>query len=141
MSKDNENEKRIHSTAQQTILLIPNFLKLLYRLTSDRRVPLREKAILFGAVAYVVSPLDFLPDVIPVLGQIDDLLLIALILQRFMNSVDRRVVLEHWDGRESLLVTIEKILEFTRYLLPAGIYEKVVHKARPQYIDADYEIK
>ncbi|NMC26952.1 MAG: DUF1232 domain-containing protein [Syntrophomonadaceae bacterium] len=141
MSKDNENEKRIHSTVQQTILLIPNFLKLLYRLTSDRRVPLREKAILFGAVAYILSPLDFLPDVIPVLGQIDDLLLIALILQRFMNSVDRRVVLEHWDGWESLLVTIEKILEFTRYLLPAGIYEKVVHKARPQYIDADYEIK
>ena len=141
MSKENENDNRIRSTAQQTLLLIPNFLKLLYRLTSDKRVPLREKAILFGAVAYVLSPLDFLPDAIPVLGQIDDLLLIALIVQRFMNSVNRRVVLEHWDGGENLLVTIERILEFTRYLLPAGIYEKVVHKARPDYIDADYEVK
>lgn len=131
----------IRAHAEEALLLIPNFIKLLYRLAADKRVPLREKALLGGTVFYVLSPLDFLPDAIPFLGQIDDLLLVALVLQRFMNSVDRSILMQHWDGRDNLLDTLEKILEFTRYLLPAGIYEKIVHKSRADYIDIDYDVK
>jgi uncharacterized membrane protein YkvA (DUF1232 family) len=134
-------DDRMRDSAKQALMLIPNFVKLLYRLVGDQRVPLQEKALLLGTVAYVVSPLDFLPDAIPFLGQIDDLLLVALILQRFMNSVDRRVLLDYWDGRADLLVTIDKILAFARYLLPSGVYNKIVKKARQDYIDVDYEVK
>jgi uncharacterized membrane protein YkvA (DUF1232 family) len=133
--------KNYENMAREALLLIPNFIKLLYRMVVDQRVMAREKAILLGTMAYVISPLDFLPDVIPFIGQIDDLLLLALILNRFLNSVDRSVVLEFWDGSENLLVAVHKILDFTRYLLPQGVYEKVVKKARQDFIDADYEIK
>lgn len=127
--------------AREALLLIPNFIKLLYRLVVDSRVMAKEKAILLGTLAYVISPLDFLPDVIPFIGQIDDLLLLALILNRFLNSVERSVILEFWDGPESLLATVRKIIDFTRYLLPQGVYEKVVKKARQDFIDIDYEVK
>jgi len=138
---ETKDAKRYETMAREALLLVPNFIKLLYRMVVDQRVTAKEKAILLGTVAYVLSPLDFLPDVIPVLGQIDDLLLVALILNRFLSSIDRSVVLEFWDGPESLLLTIQKILDFTRYLLPQGIYEKVVKKSRQDFIDADYEIK
>lgn len=141
MNTKTPNEEQIRASAKQALMLIPNFVKLLYRLVADPRVQLREKALLLGTVAYVLSPLDFLPDAIPFLGQIDDLLLVALILQRFMNSVERGVLLEHWSGSADLLSTIDKILAFTRYLLPEGVYNKIVKKARQDYIDADYEVK
>lgn len=141
MNRKSQNEEGFRAAAQQALLLIPNFIKLLYRLVTDHRVQIREKALLLGTIAYVLSPLDFLPDTIPFLGQIDDLLLVALVLQRFMNSVNPRVLLEYWDGRDDLLLTIEKILAFTHYLLPSGVYNKIVKKAYPDYIDADYDVK
>jgi len=141
MQNKSSDQDRLRTSAKQALLLIPNFIRLLYRLVSDQRVPLQEKALLLGTIAYVISPLDFLPDAIPFLGQIDDLLLVALVLQRFMNSVSHSILLEHWAGRVDLLATIEKILAFTRYLLPEGIYNKIVKKASQDYIDADYEVK
>lgn len=141
MQKNSSNQDRLRASAKQALLVIPNFISLLYRLVGDHRVPLQEKALLLGTIAYVISPLDFLPDAIPFLGQIDDLLLVALVLQRFMNSVSHAILMEHWAGRADLLATIEKILAFTRYLLPEGIYSKIVKKASQDYIDADYEVK
>jgi uncharacterized membrane protein YkvA (DUF1232 family) len=141
MQNSSADQDRLRTAAKQALLLIPNFIRLLYRLVSDHRVPLQEKALLLGTIAYVISPLDFLPDAIPFLGQIDDLLLVALVLQRFMNSVSHSILLEHWEGRVDLLASIETILAFTRYLLPEGIYNKIVKKANRDYIDADYELK
>jgi uncharacterized membrane protein YkvA (DUF1232 family) len=141
MQNNPQREDRMRASAQQALLLIPNFVRLLYRLVRDQRVPLQEKALLLGTIAYVISPLDFLPDAIPFLGQIDDLLLVALILQRFMNSVNHSILLEHWAGRADLLLTIDKILAFTHYLLPSGVYNRIVKKAGQDYIDADFEVK
>jgi len=141
MDSEQKREESIQDKAKQALMLIPNFVKLLYRLVGDKRVLAQEKALLLGTVAYVISPLDLLPDAIPFVGQIDDLLLIALILKRFMNSIDRSILLEYWDGKDDLLLTIDKILEFTRYLLPGGVYNKIVKKARGKTIDIDYEVK
>lgn len=127
--------------AKQAVLLIPNFIKLLYRLVEDNRVMTREKALLLGTVAYVISPLDFLPDAIPFLGQIDDLLLVALILKRFLNSIDPSIILGYWEGDQDLLLTIDKILGYTRYLLPSGVYNKIVRKADRDIIEAEFDVK
>ena len=141
MSVEPKYHESIRDTAKQALLLIPNFIKLLYRLVGDQRVLTREKALLLGVVAYVISPLDFLPDAIPFLGQIDDLLLVALVLKRFINSVDRLMLLEYWDGNQDLLLSIDKILEFTQYLLPKGVYNKIVNMAKRDTIDIEYEVK
>jgi uncharacterized membrane protein YkvA (DUF1232 family) len=122
-------QESIKEKIKELFLLIPNFVKMLYRLMEDNLVPAKEKALLLGTVAYVVSPLDFLPDMVPFLGQVDDLLLVALILKRFINSVDKSVLLEHWDGNQNLLLSIDKILEYTSIILPRGVYNKIVRKA------------
>jgi uncharacterized membrane protein YkvA (DUF1232 family) len=72
-----------------------NHLRVAWRLFRDERVPLWTKAIPVLAVIYLISPLDFLPDIVPVLGQLDDLTVILLGLQLFERMAPEWVVREH----------------------------------------------
>ena len=112
------NRKEAKGFLKSVIMLIPNFLKLMGRLFKDSRVPLAEKAMLVGAIAYVISPLDLIPDVIPVIGQIDDLYLIALVVLRLLARTDDAVLQEHWDGRGDLVSIVNKIVRAAQFVLP-----------------------
>lgn len=74
---------------------LPNFLKLFWRLLKDSRVPVWPKLLLFLAVGYVLAPVDFLPDFLLALGQIDDFLVIFLGLRAFIRLCPREIVQEH----------------------------------------------
>ncbi len=74
---------------------LPNFLKLFWRLFKDGRVGFLPKLLLLLMAAYVVMPMDLLPDFFPGLGQLDDLLLIFLGLKGFIRLCPREVVREH----------------------------------------------
>ncbi|MDX2044654.1 MAG: YkvA family protein [Acidobacteriota bacterium] len=115
---DYNNRKEAKGFLKSVIMLIPNFLKLLYRLFKDSRVPMAEKAMLVGAIAYVVSPLDLLPDVIPFIGQVDDLYLIGLVVLRLLARTDDEIIQEHWDGRGDLASLVNKIVRAAQYVLP-----------------------
>ena len=89
--------RQARTTLVRTIGRIPSYLRLLVGMLRDSRVSKIDRALAVGAIAYVVSPLDFIPDVIPFLGQVDDVFLIALALTRLFDQAPREVVLEHWD--------------------------------------------
>lgn len=110
------------------LLLIPNLLKLLYRLAEDPRVPSSEKVILAATAAYVVSPLDLIPDVIPFLGKVDDLVIIALALKRLFNVAGSEIMNEHWDGNQDLLTLVDRILEQALRFLPDRVYNLLVKR-------------
>ena len=74
---------------------IRGLARLVFALIRDRRVPLAAKLILPAAVVYVALPFDFLPDIIPALGQLDDLVLLLVAVVVFFASVPRRVLMEH----------------------------------------------
>lgn len=74
---------------------LPNFVRLFMRLYGDARVSLFAKLVPVAAVAYVLSPLDFLPDYFPFFGQIDDVVLIVLSLRLFIALCPKAVVREH----------------------------------------------
>lgn len=114
--------------AKELIMLIPNLLKLLYRLVNDSRVPRQNKMLLGAAIVYVISPVDIIPDFIPILGQLDDLLVVALVLKGLFDAAGKEVVLEHWDGPEGLLGIIESILNLAAKILPKKAFEKVNKK-------------
>jgi uncharacterized membrane protein YkvA (DUF1232 family) len=103
------------------IMLIPNFLKLLFRLFKDSRVPMAEKAMLVGTIIYIISPLDLIPDVIPFIGQVDDLYLAALVLLRLLSRTDDDILREHWDGRGDVAPVIDKIVRAAQYVLPKRV--------------------
>ncbi|MEL6405613.1 MAG: DUF1232 domain-containing protein [Chloroflexota bacterium] len=70
-------------------------MRLTWRLFQDRRVPPTIKLVPLLAAIYVFSPLDFLPDVIPVLGQVDDILIISMSMRLFERLSPPDVVEEH----------------------------------------------
>jgi len=80
------------------LLFIPNMIRLCLRLLTDPRVPRTEKALVAAAIVYAIIPLDLIPDMIPFVGQVDDLYLIALTLLRLMQRTDPRIVRQHWNG-------------------------------------------
>ena len=89
------NAKR---TLLATIRQIPAYLRLLAGLLTDRRVAVLDKLLVVGAIAYIISPADLIPDVIPFLGQVDDIYLLLLAIQRLIAHAGVGVLADHWSG-------------------------------------------
>lgn len=79
---------------------IPDCLVLVGRLIADPRVPRRRKLLFLGLVGYLALPFDLVPDFIPVAGQLDDVVVVALVLRRFLRSGGEPLVRQHWPGPE-----------------------------------------
>jgi uncharacterized membrane protein YkvA (DUF1232 family) len=121
MAKKVNKRREAHGILRGALMLIPNLIKLLARLFKDPRVPLAEKAIVIGAIVYAISPLDILPDVIPFVGQIDDLYLISITILRLFSRTSDEVIYEHWDGSGDLVKLIHRIERAARQVLPERI--------------------
>lgn len=118
-----KERKHQRGVLREAMTFIPNFLKLLYRLFIDSRAPLAEKALLAGTIIYVVSPLDFIPDLFPFIGQVDDLYLVALVVLRLLSRTNDELLREHWDGGVDLGALVGRIERGARYFLPRRIRE------------------
>jgi uncharacterized membrane protein YkvA (DUF1232 family) len=83
--------------------LIPDCVVLSKRLLRDPRVPRRPKLLLAASAAYLAMPFDLVPDFIPVAGQLDDAIVVALALRAVVASAGADIVAEHWPGPPSSL--------------------------------------
>ncbi len=85
---------------------VPDCVVLVRRLLGDPRVPRRRRVLLLLLVAYLASPIDLVPDVIPVAGQLDDAILVALVLRALLRGGGEATVREHWPGPERSLAVL-----------------------------------
>ncbi len=111
---------------RNALLFLPNLVKLSYRLIRDARVSKTEKMILAGVIAYVVMPLDFIPDLIPFIGEVDDTYLVAIALLRMFNSAGPGVIREHWDGEGDIYGFLTRISMLSTFFLPKRIRRALV---------------
>jgi uncharacterized membrane protein YkvA (DUF1232 family) len=119
-------------TLLDTIRQLPSYLRLLGGLLVDRRVSLIDKALVAGAIAYIVSPLDLIPDFIPFLGQVDDVFLLMASLERLVANAGADVVYDHWRGdpAEIEALDLKGVLGAATLFLPGGIRTKLVRLVR-----------
>lgn len=89
--------------------VVPDCIVLVRRLLADERVPRTDKLLLAALVAYLVMPLDLVPDVIPVAGQLDDVLLVVLVLRRLARTAGPELLREHWPGPEASLRVLLRV--------------------------------
>jgi len=110
-------------TVMETIRQLPNYVKLLFGLLRDRRVSLVDKLLVAGAIAYIVSPLDLIPDFVPFLGEVDDAFLLITALQRLVSNAGHRVLLDHWNGDPGDLgdLNLGRALSAASFFLPPGM--------------------
>src|SRR2546422_3709707 len=100
-------------------------LALLYRLIRDPRVPRRSKVILGLAIAYVVNPFDLMPDFLPPLGQVDDVMVVVLALDLLIREAGPEIVREHWCGDGDIIAVIEELRHLLRGVVPEGLAKRV----------------
>jgi uncharacterized membrane protein YkvA (DUF1232 family) len=99
---------------------LPKFLRLLWGLITDARVAALDKLLVAGAIAYIVTPVDLIPDFIPFLGEVDDVYLLVVALRRLMQNAGRSVLLAHWTGDPAELrdLNLRKALMAAAFFLP-----------------------
>ena len=112
---------------KEGLLVLPHMVVLLTRLLRDPHVPLRRKLVAGVAAAYVVSPIDLLPDAIPVLGRMDDLVVVALAIDHLVKGVPEEIVHGHWPGSLDALELTSAIVEWIAELVPTPLRQIVGH--------------
>ncbi|TML79059.1 MAG: DUF1232 domain-containing protein [Actinobacteria bacterium] len=100
--------RRTH--AKELAMLLPNLLSLLRGMIRDPRVGRFDKFLLVIAVAWVASPIDLIPEFIPVFGPLDDVVVVALILRRLVRRAGPEVVSDHWRGDPEIMRRILKLV-------------------------------
>ena len=110
-----------------TIGQIPKYLRLLAGLFTDRRVARVDKLLVAGAIAYILMPIDLLPDFIPFLGQVDDIYLLVLALRRLIDNAGREVVERHWAGDRAELsaANLRNVLLTASFFLPRRMRQRL----------------
>jgi uncharacterized membrane protein YkvA (DUF1232 family) len=97
--------------ARELALLIPNLLLLFKDLGTDARVPRSAKIALVVGGLWLASPIDLLPEFLPVLGPLDDAVVAALVLRHMAKRAGTDVVREHWRGTPA---TLDRLLRAAR---------------------------
>jgi uncharacterized membrane protein YkvA (DUF1232 family) len=97
--------------ARELATLLPNLILLFKDLARDPRVPRRAKVVLALAAVWLVSPIDLLPEFLPVLGPLDDAVVAALALRYLVRWAGSEVVRDHWRGERA---TLDAILRAAR---------------------------
>lgn len=112
-------------TYSDYLFIIPDIAALLYRLLKDKRVPVRTKLIISGAIAYIAFPTDIIPDNIPFIGKVDEIAVAFFALDRIIADVSINVILENWEGKNDIVLVIKNIIEYVTNFTGARNVEKV----------------
>jgi uncharacterized membrane protein YkvA (DUF1232 family) len=114
-------------TVMYYIKQLPAYLRLLGGLLTDRRVSAVDKLLVGAAMAYIALPLDLIPDFIPFMGEVDDVFVLVVALQRLVANAGRPVLLAHWTGAlEDLAeLNLKEALAAASFFLPRGIRRKL----------------
>jgi len=108
------------------ILLAPDLFHLLTKLAIDPDVPVSKKVKIAGIIAYFISPLDFLPEMLlgPI-GYLDDIALTAYILNDIINEVDPKIIQRNWAGERDILNLVKTIVANANNMVGSGVWKKI----------------
>jgi uncharacterized membrane protein YkvA (DUF1232 family) len=109
---------------------LPDVARLIARLVSDPVLPRAAKVALGAAAVYLLSPIDLIPDFVPLVGYIDDLLLAAVLLDGILNWVDRGLVLKYWPGSPASLDTLARTARVLSVWVPRRLKARIFAGAR-----------
>lgn len=107
------------------LLVLPRLARMIASLLADREVPVRVKVVLGAVALYLASPLDLIPDFIPFVGYLDDLLLAAVVVDGVLNAVDRPFVLKYWPGSVASLDAAAVVARRLSAWVPARVKARI----------------
>lgn len=110
----------------EMVLVVPDLVLLLIKLMKDERIPVDLKVKIALAVAYVVSPIDLIPEALGnVLGYVDDTLAMTVLITNLVEEIPNEIIYDNWNGRPDILELILKGKDLLVKMLPVNITEKI----------------
>jgi len=106
------------------VIKLPTYARVVWGIMRDPRTPIGLKGMLAAALAYVVLPVDLIPDVIPILGQADDLTVLLLVLDLFIQNAPAEVRAEHTARAKDGTADLDRDLEKLRGLM-GGRFDRI----------------
>lgn len=108
------------------LMVAPDLLHLLCKLSFDKDVPVKERAKLATALAYFISPIDLVPEaLIGVIGYTDDIVLAAYVLNSIINKTSAESIKKHWAGDVDVLHVIQEILRVADEMIGSGLFKRL----------------
>jgi uncharacterized membrane protein YkvA (DUF1232 family) len=112
----------------QYLLIFPDLIHLMIKLFVDREISPLIKSYILMVFIYLISPIDVIPDFIPVAGFVDDLLVLIVVLNKIINTADKEVLGKiklNWAGEDDIFAKVKEIIALTNELsarIPKSIY-------------------
>jgi uncharacterized membrane protein YkvA (DUF1232 family) len=102
------------ATAREVVRLLPDLVRLVARLARDRTLPRRARIRLWLLLGYLASPIDLVPDVVPVVGYLDDAILVAATLRSVVRAAGLARVADHWPGTADGFAAVARLSGLAR---------------------------
>ena len=102
-----------------------NLIGFIKAVANDPRIPDRDKAVVLALLALIISPIDIIPDWIPIIGLMDDAVMIAIILDYFFNRLDQEILLSHYPWGMKSYVRTRRFARIIALLTPSFIKNKI----------------
>src|SRR5215510_12182035 len=110
---------------KQLLRALPDLARMIGRLVLDPSLSRTAKLALLAAAVYLASPLDLIPDFIPLVGYLDDLLIAAIVVDGIVNYVDRGLLLRYWPGTAQSLDTVARRARVMAAWVPRRLKQRV----------------
>jgi uncharacterized membrane protein YkvA (DUF1232 family) len=96
-------------TTRAALRLLPDLVRVVRRLAADRSLPRGVRVRLWLLLGYLLSPIDLVPDVVPVLGYADDVIVVALALRSVVRRAGPEALARHWPGDAAGLAVVSRL--------------------------------
>ncbi len=131
MSAGLDTEEAI--ACQPMIEKFKKIIQFIKEVSKDERIPERDKKVILVMVALVVSPIDFIPDWIPIIGILDDIFIMALVLDYFFTVLDSQVLLSHYPFGMKSFIALKKTSRMISWITPEFVRDRIWKYKPPVY--------
>jgi len=100
------------------ITRVKELISFIQNVANDPRIPPEDKKKLLVLVALLISPIDIIPDWIPVIGVLDDIVILAIVLDYFFNHLDQEILLSHYPWGMISFVRLKKTAKVIAFITP-----------------------
>jgi len=105
--------------------VIKETIEFIKDVAKDERIPARDKKVVLALLALIVSPLDIIPDWIPIIGLFDDAILLAIVLDYFFDVLDQEIILSHFPWSFKKYKLMRRMAKTVAQLTPGFIKRNI----------------
>lgn len=112
---------------------LKKLITFLRDVSQDERIPSRDKKVLMALIALLISPFDIIPDWIPLLGMLDDLIILSIVLDYFFRVLDSTILLSHYPWGMKSFAFLRNFSRTFSFFVPQFIVRRIWKYVPPAY--------